>query len=362
MIIHRWCIFLNVCIKVRHIKWFPFLHALAQAAGKIRRISSIQTQNLHTWLFRSLQNYVWIASSCQVLPFISLRIVHRWNCVFGWTWLFLSQSISKQVDQPFLTIIKHQFEKRTTTIIKSNQSVSIVKSHDVTGYSNSLIFTGAMHCRHLSPWSVPRLRWGVRSFAFADNVEEMLFKVKGAESHGIPIQILTESWSLAFSERSGSFSSVPPMVLSLSPWDSLDAPALCMGAGEGLDVAKLAGGIYSRAKRRQDTFLEGMGDRSIQNCLRGLILANKYAAKHREEEDHENIPWFYRLGFAPQLRRNNDRCQQFTGLIFEFFVLQPMNLVTGWFHSLVHLVISWFPGNWCINYYPLIWFTAYKFS
>lgn len=87
-------------------------------------------------------------------------------------------------------------------------------------------------------------------------------------------------------------------------------------AGEGLDVAKLAGGIYYRAKRRQDTFLEGMGDRSIQNCVRGVILANKYAAKAREEGDQENIPWFERLGFTPQLRKSDDRCQQFTGDLF----------------------------------------------
>lgn len=107
------------------------------------------------------------------------------------------------------------------------------------------------------PWRTVRPPWtasSCRSFAFADHVDEMLFRVKG----------------------------------------------------DGVDVAKLAGGIYLRSKRKQDTFLEGMGDRSIENCVRGLVLANKFAEKHRKEGDPENIPWFHRLAFAPQLRKRSD--------------------------------------------------------
>ena len=71
---------------------------------------------------------------------------------------------------------------------------------------------------------------------------------------------------------------------------------------EDVKMSKLAGGLYLRTTRRQETLLDGMGHKSIQNCVRSIILANKFAAQHRAEGDPEKIPWFYRLGFTPQLR------------------------------------------------------------
>ena len=49
--------------------------------------------------------------------------------------------------------------------------------------------------------------------------------------------------------------------------------------------------------------MEGMGSKSIENCLRGLILANKFAFERRKEQEP---PWFNRLGFAPQLRKSGE--------------------------------------------------------
>ncbi|CAK9062140.1 Putative SWI/SNF-related matrix-associated actin-dependent regulator of chromatin subfamily A member 3-like 3 [Durusdinium trenchii] len=74
---------------------------------------------------------------------------------------------------------------------------------------------------------------------------------------------------------------------------------------EDVKMSKLAGGLYLRTTRRQETLLDGMGHKSIQNCVRSIILANKFAAQHRAEGDPEKIPWFYRLGFTPQLRKTS---------------------------------------------------------
>lgn len=95
--------------------------------------------------------------------------------------------------------------------------------------------------------------WLVRGFAFHKDMEQVLFKVKAEE----------------------------------------------------VDIAKLAGGMYLRARRQQETILEGMGDKSIQNCVRGVVLANKYIERDRNEGNPEKIPPFYRLGFAPQLRKED---------------------------------------------------------
>lgn len=51
--------------------------------------------------------------------------------------------------------------------------------------------------------------------------------------------------------------------------------------------------------------MEGMGSKSIENCLRGLILANKFASERRKEQA-DPPPWFHRLGFVPQLRKSGE--------------------------------------------------------
>ena len=79
--------------------------------------------------------------------------------------------------------------------------------------------------------------------------------------------------------------------------------ALFRVKAEEVDIAKLAGGIHLRAQRQQETILEGMGDKSIWNCVRGVMLVNKYIERDRNEGNPEKIPSFYRIGFAPQLRK-----------------------------------------------------------
>ena len=74
---------------------------------------------------------------------------------------------------------------------------------------------------------------------------------------------------------------------------------------EDVNMAKLAGGIYLRTSRRHETILEGMGNKSIQNCLRSLVLVNKYAQRHRDE-DPSQVSWFHRVAFVPQLRKSSD--------------------------------------------------------
>ncbi|CAE7484040.1 unnamed protein product [Symbiodinium necroappetens] len=73
--------------------------------------------------------------------------------------------------------------------------------------------------------------------------------------------------------------------------------------GEGVNMAKLAGGVFLRTERRQDTFLEGMGPKSIDNCLKAVVLVNKFAQEKRKEESTGEVPWFHRVGFVPQLRK-----------------------------------------------------------
>lgn len=95
IIIHYWCIVFLWSLfasKFHTTSGFLSCKPWPKLPERHKRISSIQTQNVNMWLFGSLQNHVWISSSCQVLPFISLRIVHRLNCIFVWTWPFLSQS------------------------------------------------------------------------------------------------------------------------------------------------------------------------------------------------------------------------------------------------------------------------------
>ncbi|CAE7489407.1 unnamed protein product [Symbiodinium natans] len=75
--------------------------------------------------------------------------------------------------------------------------------------------------------------------------------------------------------------------------------------GEGVEMAKLAGGVYLRTERRQVTFLEGMGPKSIDNCLKAVMLVNKFAEAKRNGESAGEAPWFHRVGFVPQLRKRD---------------------------------------------------------
>eukprot|EP00933_Yihiella_yeosuensis_P066798 TRINITY_DN7126_c0_g4_i1.p1 TRINITY_DN7126_c0_g4~~TRINITY_DN7126_c0_g4_i1.p1 ORF type:complete len:306 (+),score=44.02 TRINITY_DN7126_c0_g4_i1:8-925(+) len=73
--------------------------------------------------------------------------------------------------------------------------------------------------------------------------------------------------------------------------------------GDGVDINKLAGGISYRLNNNLEVVLEGMGDRSIYNCIRALVMVNRFAAK--EQEDYDSFT-FSRAGFIPSLAREKD--------------------------------------------------------
>eukprot|EP00440_Ansanella_granifera_P055055 gb/GFBE01059681.1/.p1 GENE.gb/GFBE01059681.1/~~gb/GFBE01059681.1/.p1 ORF type:complete len:253 (+),score=55.72 gb/GFBE01059681.1/:1-759(+) len=77
---------------------------------------------------------------------------------------------------------------------------------------------------------------------------------------------------------------------------------------DGFDLNKLAGGISMRTNQRQVTILEGMGEKSIYNCVKALVLVNKFAEWRREDKEAnpDKVPWFNRVGFVPSLRKNGE--------------------------------------------------------
>lgn len=76
--------------------------------------------------------------------------------------------------------------------------------------------------------------------------------------------------------------------------------------GDGVNVQKLAGGILLRCEQGLQTVLDSMGSKSIYNCIRALVLANRYAQRRREEAIAEGkqplVTTPLRVGFVPRFQ------------------------------------------------------------
>lgn len=80
---------------------------------------------------------------------------------------------------------------------------------------------------------------------------------------------------------------------------------------EGVNLPKLAGGVLVRCDRQLETFLEPMGARSVYNCIKALIMVNRFI----RERDHDlegdadasrrSHPRLSRVGFVPLFARKD---------------------------------------------------------
>eukprot|EP00930_Biecheleria_cincta_P007713 TRINITY_DN108973_c0_g1_i1.p1 TRINITY_DN108973_c0_g1~~TRINITY_DN108973_c0_g1_i1.p1 ORF type:complete len:262 (+),score=58.55 TRINITY_DN108973_c0_g1_i1:38-787(+) len=95
-----------------------------------------------------------------------------------------------------------------------------------------------------------------------------------------------------------------PFQLRCFAWEN-DKPLNFKVKAEGVDMNKLAGAVAMRCQNRQQTFLDAMGEKSIYNCVKALVVANKFAEYRRADTAFpEKVPWYDRVGFIPMLRKD----------------------------------------------------------
>ncbi|CAE8673185.1 unnamed protein product, partial [Polarella glacialis] len=90
-------------------------------------------------------------------------------------------------------------------------------------------------------------------------------------------------------------------------WSAEDTELKFRVSAEGVNLPKLAGGISMRTEQRMQTFLEAAGERSIYNCIKALVLVNRFAQKRREDAANDSsieVPWFHRVAFVPSFGKN----------------------------------------------------------
>jgi len=74
---------------------------------------------------------------------------------------------------------------------------------------------------------------------------------------------------------------------------------------DDVDISRLAGGVYLRCNQKLETFLEAMGGKSVSNCVKALVAANRFAAEAREERGPSEAR-VARICFVPQFARERE--------------------------------------------------------
>eukprot|EP00933_Yihiella_yeosuensis_P073977 TRINITY_DN82788_c0_g1_i1.p1 TRINITY_DN82788_c0_g1~~TRINITY_DN82788_c0_g1_i1.p1 ORF type:complete len:258 (-),score=47.82 TRINITY_DN82788_c0_g1_i1:438-1211(-) len=100
-------------------------------------------------------------------------------------------------------------------------------------------------------------------------------------------------------------------------WTEADEQLKFRVKADGANLQKLAGGISLRCEQRLHTVLEAMGDQSIYNSIKALVLVNRFAAKRRVESDTDpnvKAPWFQSVGFVPLFGRSKNGREQWMRL------------------------------------------------
>jgi len=85
-------------------------------------------------------------------------------------------------------------------------------------------------------------------------------------------------------------------------WTEEDVRLSFKVKADNFNVQKLAGGVLLRCEQRLETQLEPMGSRSVYNCVKALVLANRFAEEAREKRgsDEDTVA---RIGFVPSFAR-----------------------------------------------------------
>jgi len=88
-------------------------------------------------------------------------------------------------------------------------------------------------------------------------------------------------------------------------WTEEDLSLSFKVKAEDVNMNKLAGGIHLRCEQRLETHLEPMGNKAVYNCIKAIVLANRFAAEARQEEGKKQA-LVTRIGFIPSLARREE--------------------------------------------------------
>lgn len=85
-------------------------------------------------------------------------------------------------------------------------------------------------------------------------------------------------------------------------WTEDDAWLNFKVKADNCNVQKLAGGLLMRCEQRHETVLEAVGNRSVYNSVKALVLANRFAQEARAQRGDDQV-LVRRVGFIPSFAR-----------------------------------------------------------